>query len=145
MAQVGTGATAVVPYLIPQTVYTTGLQGGAAVVWDASNKGVKAPGGAEVTGFAGFITEQQSSSGTTSGDRVSIQNAGVAVALIKAGETVAYGDLLVIAGTDGSLKAYDDGGDDNLSICGVALQSLTAGSQNDTCMVAVQQWQVNKS
>lgn len=145
MAQIGTGWSAVVPYTLPQTVYTASLQGGAAVVWDATNKGVKAPTGAEVTGFAGFITNQQSSSGTASGDRVDLQNAGVAIGLLKAGEAVTYGDRLVIAGTDGSVKAYDDAGDDNCSIVGIALATLTAGSQNDTLPILVQQWEINKS
>jgi hypothetical protein len=145
MAQIGTGWSAVVPYTLPFTVYSASLQGGAAVVWDGTNKGVAAPGGAEVTGFAGFITNQQPSTGTTSGDRVDIQNAGIAIGLLKAGETVTYGQRLVIAGTDGSLKAYDDAGDDNLSIVGIALASFTAGSQNDTIPVSVQQWEINKS
>lgn len=145
MAQVGTGWTAVVPYTLAQTVYTASLHGGAAVVWDSTNKGVKAPAGAEAIGFAGFITNQQPSGGTTSGDRVDLQNAGVAIGLLKAGESVTYGQRLVIADTDGSVKAYDDAGDDNCSIVGIALATLTAGSQNDTLPIAVQQWEINKS
>ena len=145
MANVGTGATAVVPYTLPFICYSAGLLGGAAVVWDGTNDGVKAPGGAEVVGFAGFITEQQTSSGTASGDRVSIQNAGIAVGLLDAGQSVTYGQRLVISDTDGSVKAYDDAGDDNCSIVGIALQTMTAGSNNDPLMIAVQQWEVNKS
>lgn len=145
MASVGTGFSANVPFTVPAIVYSAGLQGGAAVVWDTSNEGVKAPGGAEVTGFAGFITNAQPAAGTVSGDSIDLQNVGVAVGLLKAGEAVTAGDLLVIAGTDGSLKAYDDAGDDNLSIVGVALVTLTAGSQNNTIPVQCQQWNVNKS
>lgn len=145
MAQIGTGFSAVVPNTLPFTVYSAGLQGGAAVVADASNKGVKAPGGAEVTGFVGFITNAQEAAGTVSGDPVDIQNTGIAIGLLKAGEAVTYGNYLVIAGTDGTVKAYDDAGDDNVIIVGMALATLTAGSQNDTLPILCGSYYINKS
>lgn len=145
MANIGTGFAAVVPYTLPFKCFTAGLQGGAAVVFDSTNDGVKAPAGAAATGFAGFITNAQTSTGTASGDPVDLQDAGIAIGLLKAGETVAYGDLLVIAGTDGSVKAYDDAADDNCSIVGTALASLIAGAANATLPISVAKWQVNKS
>lgn len=144
MATVGTGWTANVPFTIPSTVYSTGLQGGAAVVADSTNKGCKAPGGAAAAGFMGIIANQQASAGTTSGDRVDLQTSGVAVCLLDAGQSVTFGGEVVISDTDGSLKAYANGSMDDCSVIGISLATLTAGSNNDPFPVLLMPYTVHK-
>ena len=144
MASIGTGAAAVVPFTLPYTVYSASLQGGAAVVFDSSNFGVKAPAGAAALGFAGLIANQQSSSGTASGDRVDIQIAGIGVGILDAGQTVTYGQELIISDTDGSLKAYANGSNDDCSVVGYALESKTAGASNESLLVQLVPFNVHK-
>lgn len=144
MATVGTGWTANVPFTIPSTVYSASLQGGAAVVADATNKGCKAPGGAAAAAFMGLITNQQTSSGTTSGDRVDLQVSGVGIGLLKAGQSVTFGGEVVIAGTDGSFRAFAVGSDDDCSVLGISLATLTAGSNNDPCPILLMPYTVHK-
>lgn len=144
MASIGTGAAAVVPFTIPQTVYSASLQGGAAVVFDSTNKGVKAPGGAAALGFAGLITNQQSSTGTASGDRVDLQIAGVGVGILDAGQSVTFGQELIISDTDGSLKGFALASNDDCSIVGYSLETKTAGAANESLLVQLMPFNVHK-
>lgn len=144
MATIGTGWTANVPFTIPSTVYSASLQGGAAVIADATNKGCKAPTAAANAGFMGIIANQQPSTGTTSGDRVDLQTQGVAICLLDAGQSVTFGGQVVISDTDGSLKAYDNSTMDDCSIVGISLATMTAGSNNDPFPVLLQSYTVRK-
>lgn len=116
---------------------TAGLVEGAAVVHDTGVAGgrVKAPTGAAVSGFAGLITDILPSGGTVAGHDVNLQRTGRGMGLLKAGDSVNVGDRLVVAGTDGSLRAFNDGVDANCDIVGKSLQTLTAGSNNDPILV----------
>jgi len=143
MAFIGKSVAPVIPFTLASVVYSAGLKHGAAVVFDASNKGCKAPGGAAALGFCGFITEAQPTAGTASGDAISLQVAGIARGLLAAGATITYGAALVIAGTDGSLRAQS--ADDNCSVVGYSLSSFTAGSNNDPIAVLVAPFEIHRS
>lgn len=144
MAQIGKSVAPIVPFLLPSTVYSAGLQQGAAVVADSVNKGSKAPAGAAALGFQGFIHEAQATAGTVSGDRVSLQNCGVALGLLKAGQSCTFGQELVIGGTDGSLIAFDLSSHDDCTVVGTALVTLTAGSNADPIPVLCMPFNVHK-
>lgn len=110
---------------------TSSLQRGAVVIWDSSaikNK-VKAPTGAGDTGVAGVIVDELPSTGTSAGSYYNIQIRGKCPVLLDAGQAVTVGGKVIISDTDGSVKAI--GTTDSCDIVGRALQTLTAGSNND--------------
>lgn len=117
---------------------TTGLKEGACVVWDSTDAlgSVKAPTAALNMGFAGVIADVLPAAGTTAGNFYNVQRTGVGYVLLDAGQAVTVGNMLVISDTDGSVRAYSDGGgDDNCDVIGKAMQTLTAGSNNDLILV----------
>ena len=118
-------------------INTSSLKEGAAVVYDSSASGqlVKAPAAAAAAGFAGLIADVLPSGGTTAGLDVNLQRDGLGLGLLKAGEAVTVGQELVIAGTDGSLRAFAVGSDDDCDIVGRAEQTKTAGATNEAILV----------
>ena len=120
--------------LYPRTMNSAGLQEGAACVYDTGN-GVKAPTGAAVKGFAGLLADVQGSTGTISGTDANMQRTGIGMGLLQATQTVVVGTRLVIAGTDGSLRPFNDGVDANCDIVGESESQLTAGAQNTAIAV----------
>jgi len=119
-------------------VNTASLKEGAVVIHDSSVAGqkVKAPTGAGNTGIAGVITNAQSASGTAVGDSVDVQYTGIANVLLKATEAVTVGGKVIIADTDGSVKAL--GTTDSCDILGVSLITKTAGAANEMIPVRLQ-------
>lgn len=126
----GRGASRLYSYQIN----TASLKTGAAVVADTSVSGqmVKAPGGAAAKGFQGLIfTEYEvGAAGSAVGNDVELQRDGIGEGILASGQAINYGDRLVIAGTDGSLRAYNDGVDTNCDIVGTSEMTLSTVSIN---------------
>lgn len=130
---------------IPSKVYSASLQQGAALVADATNFGCKAPGAAAAPGFMGILGNQQTSSGTASGDAIDLQIEGVALCLLTAAATATFGGELVIGGTDGSLRPYVAATDDEASIVGIAQQTITAGASAQPFSVLLRPYTVHQA
>lgn len=146
MALIGLGVpVATAPRYISTKVYSASLQQGAALVADTTNQGGKAPGGAAAAQFIGILSNQQTSTGTASGDPVDLQIEGVALCLCKASATITYGDEVVIGGTDGSLRTYVGATDEGASIVGQSLQTLTAGANAQPIAILLKPYTVHQT
>lgn len=97
---------------------------GAVVIHSAADNGkVKLPAAAAANKVAGVNMSAGSSS---AGDRLDIQKAGVAIVNLAAGEVVARGQLLIVADSAGSVKAWT--AETGCTIVGRSEQALTAGA-----------------
>lgn len=119
--------------LFSRQINTTGLKTGAALVVDTSVAGsmVKAPAGAAALGFAGLLaTEYRTDQASVAGEDCEIQRADVGRGILASGASVTYGQELVIAGTDGSLRPVVIGTDDDACIVGTSEITLSTVSVN---------------
>lgn len=119
-------------------INTAGLKTGAAVVYDSSVAGgmVKAPAAAAAIGFAGLIaTEYLVGGGSAVGQDVQVQREGIGLGILRASNAVTFGQKLVIAATDGSLRPYVDGTDATCDIIGTS--EVTLGSQSGNVPITV--------
>ena len=127
--------------LYPYQINTAGMKEGAFVVFDstAAASMVKAPAGAAPKGVAGLIADVQNvTTGTVVGTDVNLQRDGIGLALLGAGLSVTEGAALVVAGTDGSVRAFVGGGTDNdCDIVGYAEETKTAGAVAETLKIRV--------
>ena len=125
-------------------INTAGLKEGAVVVWDTGANGqlVKAPAAAAASGIAGIIADQLGSSGTVVGSDVNLQRDGIALVLLKNGQTVAAGDPLCVAGTDGSVRKAVNA-DSPCDIIGYSEVAHTAGATNEAIPARVNISQYN--
>jgi hypothetical protein len=112
----------------PYQINSTGLKTGAALVYDSSAAGqlLKAPAGAAALGFAGLlVTEYMAGSASVAGQDCEVQRAGVGQGILASGSSCTVGVELVIAGTDGSLRPFVLGSDDDCDIVGTAEITLS--------------------
>ena len=126
--------------LYPYQINSAGLKEGAVVMFDASANGqlVKAPTGAAVAGVAGVIADVLNvTTGTVIGTDVNLQIDEIGMVILKNGLTVAPGDALVVAGTDGSVRKLDSTTDDGADIVGYSQVAKTAGATNEMILARI--------
>lgn len=83
------------------------------------------------TGLLGIVTN---AGGVVSGDRANIQVLGVANCLMAASTTITAGDLVISAGTDGTVNSRV--AETTVDVIGIAMATKTSGS-SDTCLIPV--------
>lgn len=117
----------------PYQINSTGLKTGAALVYDSSKAGqlLKAPAAAAALGFAGLlVTEYQVGASSVAGQDCEVQRAGIGQGILASGSSCTVGVELVIAGTDGSLRPFVLGSDDDCDIVGTAEITLSTVGVN---------------